>query len=102
MIGRFLFRWRGVIGFAAYAVVFVLARPTLESCLVGLPLVLAGLGVRFWASGYIGIEGRVREIWGKREERREKSEEGGTRTEERGVRREERGARRGARGAEGL
>jgi len=62
VLGRFLFRWRGVIGFAAFGVVFWLARPTSGTCLLGLPLVLVGLATRFWASGYIGIEGRVREI----------------------------------------
>jgi hypothetical protein len=62
VLGRFLFRWRGVIGFVAFGVVFGLARPTLGSCLYGPPIILAGLAIRFWASGYIGIEGRVREI----------------------------------------
>ena len=66
MLGRFLFRWRGVIGFLAFGVVFWLARPTFGSCLLGLPMVLVGLAVRFWASGYIGIEGRAREIGASR------------------------------------
>jgi hypothetical protein len=67
MLGRFLFRWRGVIGVLAFGVVFWLARPTFGSCLLGVPLLILGLAVRFWASGYIGIEGRVREIGGRRE-----------------------------------
>jgi isoprenylcysteine carboxyl methyltransferase (ICMT) family protein YpbQ len=62
VLGRFLFRWRGVIGVVVFGVVFWLARPTFGSCLLGVPFLLAGLAVRFWASGYIGIEGRVREI----------------------------------------
>ncbi len=62
MLGRFLFRWRGVIGVLAFGVVFWLARPTFGSCLLGIPFLLVGLAVRFWASGYIGIEGRAREI----------------------------------------
>ncbi|MCX6842280.1 MAG: hypothetical protein NTX53_08380 [candidate division WOR-3 bacterium] len=66
MIGRFLFRSRGVIGLAAFVVVFWLARPTVGSCSAGLAFVLAGLAVRFWASGYIGIEGRAREIGASR------------------------------------
>ncbi len=66
MLGRFLFRWRGAIGFVAFGVVFWLARPTFGSCLLGLPIILAGLATRFWASGYIGIEGRVREIGASR------------------------------------
>ena len=77
MLGRFLFRWRGVIGFLAFGVVFWLARPTFGSCLLGLPIVLVGLAIRFWASGYIGIAGRVREIGGQREERGVRREEGG-------------------------
>jgi uncharacterized membrane protein len=66
VLGRFLFRWRGVIGLAAFGVLFWLARPTFGSCFAGVPLLLAGLGVRFWASGYIGIEGRAREIGASR------------------------------------
>jgi isoprenylcysteine carboxyl methyltransferase (ICMT) family protein YpbQ len=66
VLGRFLFRWRGVIGFVAFGVVFWLARPSFGSCLFGLPTILAGLATRFWASGYIGIEGRAREIGASR------------------------------------
>ena len=66
MLGRFLFRWRGVIGLAAFGVLFWLARPTFGSCFAGVPFLLAGLAVRFWASGYIGIEGRAREIGASR------------------------------------
>jgi protein-S-isoprenylcysteine O-methyltransferase Ste14 len=78
VVGRFLFRWRGVIGFVAFGAVFWLARPTFGSCLFGIPFLVAGLAVRFWASGYIGIAGRVREIGGQREERGVRREEGGT------------------------
>jgi hypothetical protein len=66
VLGRLLFRWRGVIGVVAFGVVFWLARPTLGSCLLGVPVLTFGLAVRFWASGYIGIEGRVREIGARR------------------------------------
>jgi protein-S-isoprenylcysteine O-methyltransferase Ste14 len=76
VLGRFLFRWRGVIGLAAFVVVFCLARPTFASCQLGLPFLLVGLVVRFWASGYIGIAGRAREIGGQ---------EGGVRREEGGA-----------------
>jgi hypothetical protein len=62
VLGRFLFRWRGVIGVLGFGVVFWPARPTFGSCLLGAPFLIAGLAVRFWASGYIGIAGRVREI----------------------------------------
>jgi hypothetical protein len=67
VLGRFLFRWRGAIGVLAFGVVFWVARPTFGSCLIGLPFVVLGLAVRFWASGYIGIAGRVREIGGRGE-----------------------------------
>jgi len=77
VLGRFLFRWRGVIGVLAFGVVFWLARPTVGSCLLGLPFLLVGLAVRFWASGYIGIEGRVREIGMRSEKRGARMEEGG-------------------------
>ena len=66
MLGRFLFRRRGVIGLAAFGVVFWLARPTFGSCFAGVPFLLVGLALRFWASGYIGIEGRAREIGASR------------------------------------
>jgi hypothetical protein len=66
VLGRFLFRWRGVIGVLAFGVVFWLARPTFGSCLLGVPFLIAGFAVRFWASGYMGIEGRAREIGASR------------------------------------
>jgi len=51
---------------AAFGVTFWLARPTIGSCFAGVPFLLAGLAVRFWASGYLGIEGRAREIGASR------------------------------------
>ena len=62
MLGKFLFRWRGVIGVLAFGAVLWLARPTFGTCMLGIPFLLAGLAIRFWASGYIGSEGRVSEI----------------------------------------
>lgn len=59
---RFLFRWRGLIGTAGFLVVFWVGRPTLGTCLLGLPLLLAGLGLRGWAMGYIGGAARVSEF----------------------------------------
>ncbi len=61
-IGRFLFRWRGVIGFLAFAVVYLFGKPTIKSCLTGLPLIFAGLILRFWAMGHIGAAARVRTV----------------------------------------
>lgn len=60
--GRFLFRWRGLIGTLGFLVVFWLGRPGVVSCLAGLPLLLAGLGLRGWAMGYIGAEARAGEV----------------------------------------
>jgi protein-S-isoprenylcysteine O-methyltransferase Ste14 len=65
VLGRLLFRWRGAIGVLAFGFVFWLARPTPAACLFGVPSLLVGLAVRFWASGYIGIEGRAGEIGAK-------------------------------------
>lgn len=60
--GRFLFRWRGLIGTVGFLVVFWFGQATIRTCLVGLPLLLAGLGLRVWAMGYIGIDARAGEV----------------------------------------
>jgi hypothetical protein len=57
-----LFRWRGAIGGAAFLALLALGRPTAAGCLQALPVIGLGLLVRFWASGYIGRRGRVREL----------------------------------------
>jgi protein-S-isoprenylcysteine O-methyltransferase Ste14 len=46
-------RYRVAAGWALGILVFVLARPTLRSFLLGLPLALLGEIVRLWASGHI-------------------------------------------------
>lgn len=61
-VGRFLFRWRGTIGGLALLLVLALGRPTVTTCLRGVPLLLAGLAVRFWAMGFIGIAARAAEV----------------------------------------
>jgi isoprenylcysteine carboxyl methyltransferase (ICMT) family protein YpbQ len=66
VVGRFLFRWRGVIGFAAFWVVLALGRPSVRTCLMGVPFLLTGLALRFWAMGFIGPEARAREIGASR------------------------------------
>ena len=40
-------------GYLAFALVLVVARPTLESLLVAAPIALAGEALRIWASGHI-------------------------------------------------
>lgn len=63
-VGRWLFRWRGAIGFIGYSLVFWQAEPRLVSLIGAVPLLLAGLGMRFWAMGYLGKEARVNAIGG--------------------------------------
>ena len=46
-------RYRVPVGWLVGVAVVALARPTLESMLLGLPLVLAGEAIRIWASGHI-------------------------------------------------
>jgi protein-S-isoprenylcysteine O-methyltransferase Ste14 len=60
--GNFLFRWRGVIGFIAFVLIWLLSRPNLASIWISLPFILVGLFFRLWASGYLGKEGRSIEI----------------------------------------
>ena len=57
-----MFRWRGAIGGAAFLALLALGRPTAAGCLQALPVIGLGLLVRFWAAGYIGRRGRVKEL----------------------------------------
>jgi len=66
LIGRFLFRHRALAGFAGYLVAFWLGRPTPASCAVAAAPFLAGLGLRFWAMGYIGGAARAGEVGAER------------------------------------
>ena len=61
-LGRILFHWRGLVGFIGFLIVFWWNRPTVGSCLLSVPIVLVGLGLRFWAMGYIGKAARGNEI----------------------------------------
>jgi protein-S-isoprenylcysteine O-methyltransferase Ste14 len=61
-LGASLFRLRGVIGAAAAVAVAALGRPTAGSVLWGLPVILAGLALRFWAMGHIGAAARSSRI----------------------------------------
>lgn len=56
-IGRWLFRYRALSAAICYAVLFLLARPGGISWIMW-ALVVAGLALRFWASGYVGKEAR--------------------------------------------
>ena len=46
-------RWRVPVGFAAAAVVLWLAQPSSWSLRLGLPIALAGQGLRLWAAGHL-------------------------------------------------
>ena len=48
-----LARWRVPIGFAAAVLVFWLARPTVRSLQLGLPIALMGQLLRIWAAGHL-------------------------------------------------
>jgi protein-S-isoprenylcysteine O-methyltransferase Ste14 len=52
-VTAFLARWRVSLGFACGVLAVLLARPTRESLLVGLPLVVAGEALRVWAAGHL-------------------------------------------------
>lgn len=60
--GRLLYRRRGFIGVVAFLAVLALGRPTPRSCLVGLPAIVLGAALRFWAMGYIGERAWTRDI----------------------------------------
>jgi protein-S-isoprenylcysteine O-methyltransferase Ste14 len=49
----FLARRRVPIGFACGVLAIVLARPTRASLAIGLPIALAGEGLRLWAAGHL-------------------------------------------------
>ena len=61
-LGRLLFRARGAVGAAAAVAVAALGQPTTGSVLWGLPVILAGLALRFWAMGHIGASARSSRI----------------------------------------
>lgn len=56
---RVLFRIRGWTGAVVFLLGLAVGVPTVCSCLKGLPLVLLGLGLRYWAAGYIGPDSRA-------------------------------------------
>ncbi|MEO0093920.1 MAG: isoprenylcysteine carboxylmethyltransferase family protein [candidate division WOR-3 bacterium] len=64
-LGKFFYRWRGVIGFIAFWLTFFLSRPNAKTTFLTLPITLIGLLVRFWAGGYIGKTARSYELDGE-------------------------------------
>ncbi|MGQ9708264.1 MAG: methyltransferase family protein [bacterium] len=65
-MGFTLYRWRSLIGVLAFFLLFCFGKPTILYCLYALPMLIIGLALRFWASGYIGKDGRAKEISGSR------------------------------------
>jgi len=52
-VTRLFARFRVFLGFVCGIAVFILARPTRTSILVGLPVALAGEAIRIWAAGHL-------------------------------------------------
>ncbi len=52
-VDRFLRRHRGKLHLLAFLLAVAWATPNLVAILLGLPLVIVGLGLRTWASGYL-------------------------------------------------
>ena len=50
---RLFARFRVFLGFLSGIAVFVLARPTKQTIVIGLPIVLAGEAIRIWAAGHL-------------------------------------------------
>ena len=61
-LGRRLYRRRGWVGAAGYAVVLLFSAASVRSVLLSLPLAVVGMALRVWAAAYIGPIARGREI----------------------------------------
>lgn len=61
-LGEILFRWRDLLPVPLVAVMARVARPSLLSWLMGIPLILAGEILRLWSLMHIGPTTRTREI----------------------------------------
>ncbi|MEO0092161.1 MAG: methyltransferase [candidate division WOR-3 bacterium] len=61
-MGNFLYRYRGIIGFVAFVIVYFFATPEYKSIFFSIPLLLVGLAIRVWAIGYIGKYARSKDI----------------------------------------
>ena len=60
--GTILYRWRGVIGFIAFWIIWYFSRTNWQMMVFGFPFIIISLIARFWASGYIGKESRDKEL----------------------------------------
>jgi len=58
-VDRFLRRDRGKLHLLAFLLAVVLAMPSFVAILLGLPLVIVGLALRTWASGYLAKNARL-------------------------------------------
>jgi protein-S-isoprenylcysteine O-methyltransferase Ste14 len=61
-IGRFFFRWRGVLPIPWILFYMFFARPNIVSIIVGLILFIYGEGIRLWANTHIGPASRAGRI----------------------------------------
>jgi protein-S-isoprenylcysteine O-methyltransferase Ste14 len=52
-VTRLFARFRVFLGFVCGVAVFVLARPTKQTILIGLPIAFAGEAIRIWAAGHL-------------------------------------------------
>ncbi len=55
-----------MIGALAFIVVFIFGHPVINSCVNGLFFIIAGLGMRIWAAGYLGGDARTRVLSARR------------------------------------
>ncbi|MEO0108117.1 MAG: hypothetical protein ABIK62_02955, partial [candidate division WOR-3 bacterium] len=60
--GNLLFRRRGLIGTASFLLLLPFARPIATSLVFGLGPTLAGIALRVWAAGHLGLAGRASEV----------------------------------------
>ena len=59
--GKYLFRYRAAIAAVFFVILIFYAKPV--SSIIGHISIIAGIGIRLWAAGYIGPEARKREFY---------------------------------------
>lgn len=63
-LGRFFFRHRGIVAIPPFILLVYFSNPVQKTTLSHI-LIITGIIIRLWASGYIGKDGRGREIKGE-------------------------------------
>jgi len=61
MSGRFFYKYRGIIALPAFLLLLYFSKPESRQVLSHI-LIICGLLIRFWASGYIGEKARTKEL----------------------------------------